>query len=108
MSSRGALLGFALGVLFLAGSVEAGEHVVLQKNTAFHPGEITIKPGETVVFKNEDGVVHNVFSVTKGVEFNLNIQQPGQSSSFTFPHEGRVEVRCVIHPAMKLVINVKK
>jgi plastocyanin len=108
MVSRVTLFGFALAALLLTGTAEAGEHVVVQKNTAFYPGEITIKPGDAVVFKNEDGVVHNVFSVTKGVEFNLNIQQPGQSSSFTFPNEGRVEVRCVIHPAMKLVINVKK
>jgi plastocyanin len=108
MSSHARLFGFALAALLLAGSVEAGEHVVVQKNHTFSPAEITIKPGESVVFKNEDDVVHNVFSVTKGVEFNLNIQQPGQSSSFTFPHEGKVEVRCVIHPTMKLVVNVKK
>jgi plastocyanin len=102
------LFGFTLAALLLAGSVRAADHVIAQKNNTFFPAEITIKPGESVVFKNDDDVVHNVFSVTKGVEFNLNIQQPGQSSSFTFPHEGKVEVRCVIHPTMKLVVNVKK
>jgi plastocyanin len=102
------LFGFALAALLLAGPLEAGEYVIGQKNKIFSPSEITIKPGDTVVFKNDDDVVHNAFSLTKGVEFNLNIQGPGQSSSFTFPREGTVEVRCVMHPAMKLIVNVKK
>jgi plastocyanin len=106
--ARALVLAFWLVVFFLARSSQAEEHVVLHKNKLFSPSEITIKPGDGVVFKNEDDVVHNAFSVTKGSEFNLNIQGPGQSASFVFPHEGKIEVRCVMHPAMKLIINVKK
>ena len=99
---------FAVALLLLVARADAAEHVVIQKNKAFSVAEITIKPGDTVVFKNEDDVVHNVFSVTKGAEFNTNIQSPGQTATFTFPNEGKVEVRCVMHPTMKLVVNVKK
>ena len=106
MSAR--IYGFALALFLLAARAEAADHVVVQKNKSFSPAEITIKPGDNVVFKNEDDVVHNVFSITKGVEFNLNIQTPEQSSSYTFPNEGKVEVRCVMHPTMKLVVNVRK
>jgi len=99
---------FAVAVFLLVARAEAAEHVIVQKNKSFSVAEITIKPGDTVVFKNDDDVVHNVFSVTKGVEFNTNIQSPGQSATFTFASEGKVEVRCVMHPTMKLVVNVKK
>ena len=104
----GRLAVFSAALLLLAARTEAAEHQVIQKNKSFSVAEITIKPGDTVVFKNEDDVVHNVFSVTKGVEFNSNIQSPGQTATFTFANEGRVEVRCVMHPTMKLVVNVKK
>jgi plastocyanin len=106
MSAR--LYVFAVVFFLVVASAEAAEHVVVQKNKSFSVAEITIKPGDTIVFKNEDDVVHNVFSVTKGVEFNTNIQSPGQTATFTFPNEGKVEVRCVMHPTMKLVVNVKK
>ena len=106
MSAR--LYVFAVALFLVAARAEAAEHVVVQKNKSFSVAEITIKPGDTIVFKNEDDVVHNVFSVTKGVEFNTNIQSPGQTATFTFPNEGKVEVRCVMHPTMKLVVNVKK
>jgi len=102
------LFGFAAIALLLAAPAAAGEHVVAQKNKSFAPAELTIKPGDTVVFKNEDDVVHNVFSITKGAEFNLNMQGPGQSSSYTFPSEGKFEIRCVMHPTMKLIVTVKK
>ena len=106
MSAR--LYVFAVALFLVAARAEAAEHVVVQKNKSFSVAEITIKPGDTIVFKNDDDVVHNVFSVTKGVEFNTNIQSPGQTATFTFPNEGKVEVRCVMHPTMKLVVNVKK
>jgi len=106
MSAR--LYVFCIAAVLLAARAEAAEHIVIQKNKTFSVAEITIKPGDTVVFKNEDDVVHNIFSVTKGFEFNSNIQSPGQTATFTFPNEGKVEVRCVMHPTMKLVVNVKK
>jgi plastocyanin len=106
MSAR--LYVLSVVVFLFAARAEASEHVVLQKNKSFSVAEITIKPGDTIVFRNEDDVVHNIFSVTKGVEFNSNVQSPGQTTTFTFPNEGKVEVRCVMHPTMKLVVNVKK
>lgn len=101
-------LAVLLAAVFLASPSRAAEHVILQKNKVFFPAEITVKPGDNVVFKNDDDVVHNAFSITKGFEFNLNMQIPGQSASFAFPQEGKIEVRCVMHPAMKVIINVKK
>jgi plastocyanin len=89
-------------------SVPVADHVIGQSNKAFSAAEITIKPGEKIVFKNDDSVVHNVFSSSKGFEFNLKTQAPGATSSIPFQHEGTAVVQCAIHPKMKMVVNVKK
>ena len=65
---------------------------------------MTIKKGQTVTFKNEDNVAHNVFS--KGAKFNLKIQAPGEQKSFVFDEPGIHEVRCAIHPRMMLKVKV--
>jgi plastocyanin len=84
------------------------EVVVVQKDKAFVPRSVTIKPGDTVVFKNEDGVTHNAFSENRGLEFNVRAQAPGGSDAITFANEGTAEVRCAFHPAMRMTITVKK
>jgi plastocyanin len=82
--------------------------VISQKDKTFSEKEITIKPGEAVTFKNDDTVAHNVFSSTAGMEFNLKNQAPGSESAQTFDKEGDCEIRCAIHPKMKLTVHVKK
>lgn|SRR5690348_5159680 len=86
---------------------EPGEHPVDQKNKEFSQTEITIKPGEKLVFNNSDTVTHNVFSNSKVNPFHIKIQQPGSSSTVQFEQEGVTEVRCAIHPKMKLLVTVK-
>src|SRR3954462_6922324 len=85
-----------------------GDHDVVQKERAFSQQEITIKPGDKIVFKNQDDFTHNVFSATPGMEFEIKRQAPGGSSTIAFDKEGVAEVRCSIHPKMKLVVTVRK
>ena len=92
----------------LASAYGAEQPVVVQKNRMFTVAEIKIHPGDSILFKNEDDVVHNVFSSSPGSPFNLKIQQPGETASQSFKQEGTVEVRCVVHPGMKLIVNVTK
>jgi plastocyanin len=42
------------------------------------------------------------------MEFDLRRQAPGATSTVPFPKEGTAEVRCSIHPKMKLIVTVKK
>jgi plastocyanin len=86
----------------------ATEHVVAQKDKAFSDTELKVHVGDTLKFTNEDKVVHNVFSNTPGMEFDLRTQQPGGSSTVPFTKEGTCEVRCAIHPKMKLIVKVEK
>jgi len=87
--------------------VIAQQHVVSQKEKTFSVETMTVKPGDKVIFKNDDEVTHNVFSNSSGMTFNLT-QAPGESSSQVFNAEGSAEVRCAFHTKMKMTIVVKK
>ena len=97
-------------VVLLQVAVASGQaaHSVSQKAKKFSVETLTVKPGEKVVFANEDDIIHNVFSTSKGFEFNLSAQKPGMSTEQAFAAEGTAEVRCAFHPTMKLTITVKK
>ena len=97
-----------IAALAISGALKAADHDVTQKDRTFSQTEITIKPGDSITFKNGDDVTHNVFSMTPGMEFDLRRQAPGASSTVPFAKEGTVEVRCSIHPKMKLMVTVKK
>jgi plastocyanin len=102
-------LALAGTALLVSGAAVAGKrYVVGQKYRTFTQAEITIQPGETVVFRNDDDVTHNVFSRTPGNSFNLKTQKPGAQTPVTFYNEGTAEVRCAIHPRMKLLVRIKR
>jgi len=100
------------GVLTLAlasaGAWAATSHTISQKDKTFSAAEMVVKVGDSVEFKNDDDVSHNVFSVSKEQPFNTKVQKPGTSAAVTFATEGTIEVRCAIHPGMKLLIKVVK
>jgi plastocyanin len=103
------VIGMALVTATLGTALAAGmEHTVGQKNKEFSTQEITVKPGDTVVFANDDDVAHNVFCNNPDCKFNAKIQTPGTKSPVKFEKEGTYEVRCAIHPKMKLTVTVKK
>jgi plastocyanin len=85
----------------------AANHEISQQDRHFSQTEITIKIGDTISFKNDDEVTHNVFSTTPGMEFDLHRQAPGASSTIPFNKAGDAEVDCSIHPRMKLLVHVK-
>jgi plastocyanin len=86
----------------------ADDHVIKQEDREFSTTEITIKPGDTLVFTNCDAVTHNVFSKSDANPFTIKVQKPGEASSVEFKDEGVTEVRCAIHPKMKITVTVKK
>src|SRR6266852_3637364 len=98
---RLALKGILWAGLFAALPGLAEERQIGQKDRAFSQTEITIKPGDSIVFKNLDDVTHNVFSTTPGMAFDIRRQAPGSSSKVLFSGAGVAEVRCSIHPKMK-------
>ena len=96
------------GILIaLTGVVYAAQHKVAQKGRLFAPGALTVKAGDVLVFQNDDDVTHHVYSSTKGQEFDLKTIPPGEKSTQAFARKGRVDVRCGLHPGMRLVVTVE-
>lgn len=84
------------------------EHVVSQKNKSFSVSTVGAKVGDVVLFRNDDGVFHNIFSLTSGMAFDLGAHAPGTSQKITLEKAGKIEVECAIHPRMKMVIDVSR
>lgn len=91
-------------VLPLAASAEDNSRVISQKGRAFRPGEVTISRGETLTFTNEDSFIHQIY--VNGM-FDSEEKGPGEVLNETFPRAGTFQVRCHIHPTMRLIVHVK-
>jgi plastocyanin len=74
-----------------AAAVEGGSIV----NFAFTPGEITIAPGESVTWINDDGAPHGLeyHDGAKGADLLL----PGASFSRRFDQPGTYDYNCSVH-----------
>jgi plastocyanin len=99
--TRGALVALALAAAALiptaafAGASAASTHTVTLKNTAFHPGTLSIKRGESVKWVWEDGETeHNV--TFKGMHSRT---QAHGSYTIRFEKLGTFSYDCTIHVA---------
>lgn len=99
----------ALGLLAASGLAVAAPSraVVRQVESSFAPGALTVRAGTVVAFRNEDQLAHNVYSRTEGQAFNLGMARPGESVERTFDAPGLVEIRCAVHPRMRLALTVE-
>ena len=97
-----------LSALMTCAIARAEDHVVKQDDRTFSVTEITIKPGEALIFTNCDSVTHNVFSHSQANPFTIKVQKPGEATTVAFKEEGVTEVRCAIHPKMKILVTVKQ
>lgn len=91
----------------LAGPVPpaaAGSFAIRQKNKTFTPRVLGVPVGAAVQFPNDDGLFHNVFSLTPGHAFDLGLYRSGASKSRTFTTPGVVRVFCNIHPQMTALV----
>jgi plastocyanin len=96
---------FLLPLLLLTPAIATadGAHTVIQKGRRFVPAEVTIRAGESLTFTNDDEFIHQIYSQDL---FDSEERSPGQNLTEAFPRNGTFEVRCHIHPKMKLVVHV--
>src|SRR5436190_12768158 len=98
-----ALLAFACVASAASGERTVSKTVSITA-TGFSPESVTIRPGDTVTWKNSDNTAHQIVSDT-GL-FKSNKLQPGESYSYKFD----VESSYSYHDAMKAstsgVVNV--
>lgn len=74
------------------------------RNLSFVPATITINPGDTVTWTNDDSVPHTA----TGSGFDTGMLSKGQSGSHTFSSAGTFDYICTTHPAMKGQVVVTK
>ena len=49
--------------------------------------------------------MHNVYARTPGHQFDMGARAPGQADTVRFARPGTVEIRCAIHPKMRLTVT---
>jgi amicyanin len=74
-------------------------------NFVFTPAEITVAPGSTVTWVNEDDIPHTV-AASSGA-FRSKAMDTDQQYSFTFTTPGTYDYFCALHPHMQGKIVVK-
>src|SRR4051812_14103644 len=79
---------------------DAKSPAMAQRGLAFEPRVMVVEKGTTVDFPNEDKVFHNVFSLSRGNQFDLQLYKAGTSKSVQLKRAGVVDVYCNIHPQM--------
>lgn len=84
-----------------------GKEVVM-KDIQFAPGNVTVKTGETVTWKNDDSVGHDVHaedgSFASGDPGGI---QPGTEFKHEFDKAGTFKYVCEVHPGMEGEVVVK-
>jgi plastocyanin len=78
---------------------------VVLRNTAFVPGRVQITAGSTVVWRNDDQLIHSVTANDKS--FDSGLLQPGKTYRRTFDRPGQYPYYCLPHPFMKGVVVVR-
>ena len=101
--SRGGIVRFAAPVVSTAAAVLIAlgtlvglalpQYSISQKGREFHPGEISIKHGETLQIINDDAdLLHHSYVDSPKFSFNSGDQQPGGKTEITFPVAGDFNV----------------
>jgi plastocyanin len=78
---------------------------VVLRNTTFVPGRVQITAGTTVIWRNDDQLIHTVTANDKS--FDSGLLQPGKTYSRTFDKPGQYAYYCMPHPFMKGVVVVR-
>jgi plastocyanin len=100
------LLVLMLGSTAMALPQPGAEHLVTQKDRSFSVQDIRIAAGDRLIFTNEDEFPHQISIKGPGVSFSSLLQRTGEMLSIQFPDSGGVQVRCGIHPRMRLTVQV--
>ena len=96
--------GLAIGVSTAAIASTA----ISQKDKAFSQESVTVKAGEKIKFVNDDEVTHNITVTGPNGASRPGVQEkPGSEIELAFDDVGVNVVRCLIHPKMKLTVEVQ-
>lgn len=101
----------ALGLVFCIGAGPTDDelrpktHTVSMESMRFHPDELTVAVGETVVWVNDDLVPHTATSAAG--RFDSKEIEAGKSWKHKFTRKGDFHYVCTLHRKMKGVLHVR-
>ena len=89
-----------------SGSAGGGDTAkVAMNDILFVPEKLTARVGQTVVWTNEDDIVHNV-KATKGADFESKTVSKGETYKTKLAKAGTIDYVCTIHPSQRGTITV--
>ena len=98
----------AIATSFAAFAVHT-ETDVDQVGLKFTKKTTEVKAGGVVTFHNSDDVIHNIMTIDENdMTEDYGLQKPGETIKTKFEQQGEFQVRCSIHPKMKMTISVTK
>ena len=79
---------------------------MVTRGKEFVPRVLAVQRGSRVLFPNADPILHNVFSVSAGNNFDLGLYKKGPGRDKVFESPGVVRVYCNVHQTMVAYIVV--
>ena len=93
-------------VVFVS-QAQAADVAIDQAGQQFSQSSITMKAGDTMVFTNKDDVTHNIKLIAGDDTDDKGLQKPGEVVKVAMAKAGTYQVRCGIHPKMKIDVTVQ-
>jgi plastocyanin len=104
MICRAAFVGLMAGI----SSASIGATAISQKDKAFSQDSVAIKAGDRLSFVNDDNVTHDISVRTpSGASRPGVLEKPGDALELAFDEFGTYQVRCLIHPKMKMTVDAR-
>jgi plastocyanin len=100
-----AVLAFVAGVTWA--TADTAPYQVSQRGRDFQPNKVAVQRGETVRIVNDDAdLLHHAYIKSDKFNFDSADMAPGSKVDIKFTVPGEFNVRCGIHPKMKLTVQV--
>ena len=84
-------------------AVKPVKHTVTIEAVAFKPDVVEARPGDSVVWINNDPFPH---TVTASGKFDSKEIKPGESWTYKVQQSGEMSYICTLHPTMKATLRV--
>lgn len=96
-------------IAFPAGVLAQSQDVITisQKKRKYAPGAVMIKAGDKIRIVNDDIFLHHAFIDEETMTFDSGSMEEGETRDIRFSAAGTFQVRCAIHPKMRLDVTVE-
>lgn len=94
----------ATGVLAALPVSAAVRHEIEIRDFKFIPATLTVKPGDTIRWRNRDRAPHD--ATAKDKSWKTKTLRPGKRADITVTAGMTTEYYCSIHPAMKASLTI--